>query len=148
MPRCCPRRSARRCRCASAAMAAMSLIRRSGFDGVSTHTSLVAGRRARSTAARSVMSTNVAAAPGPQDVPQQDGRSVIGIGGGHHVIARRQGLKHAHRGGRARGKRRRRRAPFQGREAALQRRPVGVAQPGIEKLLEGAVRRRSNVVER
>ena len=45
----------------------MSLMRRRGFDGVSTQTSLVVARMARPTSAGSVMSTKVVSSPqGPR----------------------------------------------------------------------------------
>ena len=49
--------------CASVASARMSDTFHIGFDGVSTHTTRVVGRNARSTSARSVMSTNVVSSP-------------------------------------------------------------------------------------
>ena len=45
------------------AIAAMSVTRMRGFDGVSTHSSRVAGRTAAATADGSVMSTSVASSP-------------------------------------------------------------------------------------
>ena len=52
-----------RWRLAMAEQAAMSVTRTSGFDGVSSHSSFVSGRMARSIAARSQASTKVKSTP-------------------------------------------------------------------------------------